>query len=345
MIAYRLVIKMKRNKNKRKKLIIVSYILLAIILFFVVINIIPPNTVMDINPFIAQDGKVMLCAHRGGKISNPENTLKAYKASVFEYDADILETDLWMTKDGYLVLMHDETIDRTSDADEISGIKGNKISDFTLEELRYFNFGYHYSKDGKNYPYQNLVSSNDENRKQIIKDNDLSIVTIEELFDCFYNTHKDLLFIVEIKNNGEKGEIAAQILNDLLSNKYTDYKNRIVIGTFHDEIEMYLRTKHPDLLRGASTQVATNFIITQLLKVNLFDNASFACLQIPTEQLGFNLTWMTYINRAHRRNIAVQYWTINDENEMRMLIEKGCDAIMTDDPELLFKVLNDYNIK
>ena len=50
----------------------------------------------------------------------------------------------------------------------------------------------------------------------------------------------------------------------------------------------------------------------------------------------------TIIKRAHRRNIAVQYWTINDADEMRELIELGCDCIMTDNPELLKRVLEEY---
>jgi len=52
-----------------------------------------------------------------------------------------------------------------------------------------------------------------------------------------------------------------------------------------------------------------------------------------------HLDKQSIIDRAHRRNIAVQYWTINDEEEMRELIELGCDCIMTDDPELLNQVL------
>ena len=55
-----------------------------------------------------------------------------------------------------------------------------------------------------------------------------------------------------------------------------------------------------------------------------------------------DLTRDTYIRQAHRRNIAVQYWTINDADEMRFLIERGVDAIMTDDPLLLKQVLAEY---
>ena len=93
------------------------------------------------------------------------------------------------------------------------------------------------------------------------------------------------------------------------------------------------------------TGTAAKFVITQMLKVNLFDSSDFACLQIPTSYdvgLTINLDKATYIDRAHRRNIAVQYWTINDAETMRELIELGCDCIMTDDPALLQSVLEEY---
>jgi glycerophosphoryl diester phosphodiesterase len=78
---------------------------------------------------------------------------------------------------------------------------------------------------------------------------------------------------------------------------------------------------------------------------NLFDNGDFACLQIPMSyDIGIEipLDKKTITKRAHRRNVAVQYWTINDVDEMRYLIEMGVDCIMTDDPVLLSEVLEEY---
>jgi glycerophosphoryl diester phosphodiesterase len=85
--------------------------------------------------------------------------------------------------------------------------------------------------------------------------------------------------------------------------------------------------------------------LTQYCGVNIFDQGDFACLQIPMSyDLGIKVELVNQglIDRAHRRNVAVQYWTINDEEDMRRLIEMGCDAIMTDDPMLLKSVLEDY---
>jgi len=290
----------------------------------------------------------LIAAHRGGKNLNPENTMLAFEYAVNECHVDILELDLCMTMDGHLVAIHDFIINDCSDVEQVMGSgRDYWISDLTLEELSRFNFGAKFTDRSGNQPYANLVSPTDENREEIIRTAKLNIVTIDAIFDAFYET--GLLFIVEIKDDGTRGKQAADILHALLTDEERypggDLLHRVVIGTFHDTIEKYLREKYPDIMRGASVGEAAGFILTQMFGVNLFDNSSFVCLQIPTsyEVSGIKLDLMrkTYIKRAHRRNIAVQYWTINDEETMRKLIAAGADAIMTDDPDVLYQVLVD----
>ena len=325
-------------KKKHRALKIIGCILLLLVVFFVVINVIPPKKVAEDNPFLkAEDALPMIAAHRGGGVSNPENTLMAYRAAVNEYGIQICETDVWMTKDGHLVYNHDETINRTACKEGEADVV---IAEHTLEELRAYNMGYNFKDpDTGEYPYRD---ASEEKQQEL----GLKIMEFHELMEEFYETNKDLLFIVEIKDPGEVGYKAADIIDTTLTERFPDYKNRIVIGTFHPEIEDNLREKHPTLMRGGSTAGAGKFIVTQLFGVNLFADVDFTCLQIPVEYeikvIHLDLTRDTYIKRAHRRNIAVQYWTINDADEMRMLIEKGVDAIMTDDPKLLKKVLEEY---
>ena len=321
--------------------------LLVILVFLVIVNIIPPTKNVEENPFVVEEGALpMIAAHRGGGVSNPENTMLAFREAVYTYGVDIIESDLYLTKDGYLVYNHDGYIDRTSNvngdisADEVEALCENKenrhyICDMTLEELKRYNFGYYFE---------------DESGERIYKDAEgfeelgLGIATVESLFNTFYDSNPDLLFIVEIKDEGERGKEACRILSETLD-QFPEYRNRIVVGTFHDEIEEELKANYADLYRGAPTGTAAKFVITQMLRVNIFDKSDFACLQIPTSyDLGItvNLDKETYIRRAHRRNIAVQYWTINDEETMRELIALGCDCIMTDDPALLKRVLEEY---
>ena len=326
-------------KKTKRFLIILSSILTV----FTILNVIPPKKVEN-NPFIVKKGELpMLVAHRGGRFNNPENTLKAYKYAVSDkVKADVLETDLWLTKDKELILNHDSTINRTSDAELVLNSKEKHyVRDFTLAELENFNFGAKFETLNKEKPYKDLVTIDQIDRKEVIKANDVGVTTFDNFLGTFYNSHPDLLFIVEIKNSGQEGKDACDKLVETL-NKYPNYKEQIVVGTFNNEIETYLKEEYPFIMRGASVNVVIGFVVTQLLGVNLFDNSGITCLQLPTEEYGIDLTWNTYINRAHKRNIAVQYWTINDEEEMRYLVDKKCDAIMTDEVDLLRKVLDSY---
>ena len=333
--------------KKHKVLKVLGIILGVIVLFFAAINIIPPKKNVANNPFVVVKGELpMIAAHRGGGDNNPENTMLAFREAVNTIGIDIIESDLYITKDGYLVYNHDSYVDETCNingdltleqVEDLCDTKSNRhyIKDLTLAELEQYNFGYYFE---------------DENGERIYKDvtdlegTGLQIATVDKLFAEFYESHPELLFIVEIKNSGDLGYEACRILSETLD-QYPEYRDQIVVGTFHDEIETELKTKYPDLLRGAPTGTAAKFVVTQFLGVNIFDNSDFACLQIPTSyDLGIELYLdkKTLIKRAHRRNIAVQYWTINDPEEMRELIELGCDCIMTDNPELLRSVLEEY---
>ncbi len=322
-------------------------VLLALVLFFVVINIIPPTKNVEENPFVVGEGNLpLIAAHRGGGLNNPENTLFAFREAVNTIGIDIIESDLYLTKDGYLVYNHDAYVDETCNIngdlslDEVETLceaeeNRHYIKDMTLAELQQYNFGYYFEDKVGNRPYKDVTDP---------KAAGLQIATADQLFAEFYESNPDLKFIVEIKDNGERGKQACKILYDTLQ-AYPTYQKQLVVGTFHDEIEAELKANYALLLRGAPTGTAAGFILTQFLGVNLFNQGDFACLQIPTSyDLGIQLTLdkTTLIDRAHRRNIAVQYWTINDADEMRHLIELGCDAIMTDDPVLLKSVLEEY---
>ena len=333
--------------KKFRALKVIGIILASILLFFTVINVIPPKKNVEDNPFVVEKGDLpMIAAHRGGGDCNPENTMLAFREAVNTYKVDIIESDLYLTADGYLVYNHDSYVDETCNIngdltlDEVEDLcddKANRhyISDMTLAELEQYNFGYYFEDDNGERIYKDA-----ENFAEL----GLQIATVEKLFEEFYQSNPDLLFIVEIKDSGERGYEACRILYETLE-KYPNYKKNIVVGTFHDEIEQELKEKYPDLLRGAPTGTAAKFVATQYLRVNLFNNSDFACLQIPMSyDVGIELPLVakTLVKRAHRRNIAVQYWTINDADDMRTLIEMGCDCIMTDNPELLASVLEEY---
>ena len=332
---------------RSKKWMIPCIALVVVALFMLVINLIPPKHNVETNPFVVGEGELpMIAAHRGGGDCNPENTMLAFREAVNTFGVQIIESDLYLTKDGYLVYNHDSYIDETcnvngdltlTEVETLCEVKSNRhqIADLTLSELRQYNFGYYFENKSGERPYEHETD---------LAGKGLQIATIEQLFEEFYATRPDLLFIVEIKNEGEAGATACAKLNETLQ-QYPDYLDNIVVGTFHDEVELILKENYPHLMRGAPMGTAAKFVATEIFKVNLFDNSDFACLQIPTTYdvgIELSLDKSAYVKRAHRRNVAVQYWTINDAETMRELIELGCDCIMTDDPELLRSVLEEY---
>lgn len=334
---------MKHRKGLKRA----GIVLAVLALFWTVVNVIPPKKNVEENPFVVAKGQLpMLAAHRGGGINHPENTMLAFREAVNSVGVDIIESDLWMTKDGFLVYNHDEYIDRTCDVngdiskEEMEAIcedetRRHNIADLTMGELQQYNFGYWFENEQQERIYKDA--------EDIVSEG-LQIAAADALFEEFYESHPNLLFIVEIKNGGDLGKEACRVLSETLE-KYPAYQNRIVVGTFHGEIEQELKDHYPHLMRGASVASVAPFVITQYLGVNLFNPSDFACLQLPTSYdvgIEIPLDAKTLVRRAHRRNIAVQYWTINDEATMRQLIEMGCDAIMTDDILLLKEVLESY---
>ena len=330
--------KTARRPKKHTFLKILLCIAAAITAFLMGINLLPPPRVTSVNPFLKAPGTPpMIAAHRGGGVSNPENTLMAFRAAVDEFGAAICETDVWLTADGRLVYSHDESINRVACPEDAEPVV---IAEHTLGELRAYNMGYNFvDPDTGELPYRDLTDAEQEALK-------LKIPEFRDLLAEFYDTHKDLLFIIEIKDSGEAGYRAADLIARTLEEEFPDYAARIVLGTFHPEIEDYLQEAHPALLRGGSTAGAAKFIISQMLRVNRLTDVDFDCLQIPMEYtlrgVRLDLTRPTYVRQAHRRNIAVQYWTINDPDDMRALIALDADAIMTDDPKLLRQVIEEY---
>ncbi|HDH09983.1 MAG TPA: glycerophosphodiester phosphodiesterase, partial [Chloroflexi bacterium] len=96
-------------------------------------------------PYLTSD-RPLVMAHRGAGLA-PENTLVAFQKAL-DLGADVLELDVHATKDGEIVVIHDETVDRTTDG-------RGAVKDFTLEELKRLDAGYHFTPDGGvTYPYR-----------------------------------------------------------------------------------------------------------------------------------------------------------------------------------------------
>lgn len=285
----------------------------------------------DRNPYIVPTGKTMISAHRSGGGIAPENTLRAFKNCVESesFSVDIFEFDLHITKDGQLILLHDDNFDRTSNSEEVFGREGVLPSEKTYDELLTLNLGEHFTTDSGETPYQGL-------RGDEIPE-DLKVVRLQDIFD-YLEPYGHYSFIIEIKDGDDLGRRAADALYAVL--KEYDMLSRAVVGTFHGEISAYMDETYPDMLRSAGIREVVDFYFSSLLGIEHADDYyKFAALQIPDDDYVFNLGTSRLVNYAHKYNIAVQYWTINDPEDIQWLASIGADAIMSDNPDMAYSVL------
>ena len=263
------------------------------------------------NPFIT--GETAISAHRSGAGDYPEETLAAFRGCVENPDfaVDYFEFDLHMTADDILVLSHDATLDRVSDAPAVFGAENVLVRDKTLSELKQLNMAAQFVTDAGEAPYAGLHG-------EAVPD-ELRILSLDEVLD--YLTAADQLYAT-LKERG------------LL--------DRVIIGSFRDEVAAYITANYPDTHRSASPEEVVQFYFAALTGKKDF-TCSYDVLQLPfgdaRESYGLNLGTTTIINFAHAHDLAMQYWTVNDDADLAYLASVGADALITDYPDRAAAVL------
>ena len=295
----------------------------------------------EANPYISADG-AMVSAHRAGSSVAPENTLHAFELGIEEatkggYKVDIWEFDLHITADEQLILLHDHTLDRTSDSEQVFGVKDARPEDYTLAELKKLNMGYNFELNGE-YPFRDLTPEQ-------VTDAGLDVCTLGDVLDYMESDEARAAapdgrfsYIIEIKNSGKLGERAADLLYaELASRGLLPY---VVFGTFNQNVSDYVDAHYPDMLRSSSICEVLDFWLAYLTGADLSKRGvGYCALQIPYSSSISFLGTKGLIEYAHKYNIAVQYWTINEEEDMRHLQSIGADCIMSDKPDLCYSVL------
>lgn len=283
------------------------------------------------NQYITPLGDTMVSAHRAGKKLFPQGTMMAFEGCVKAegFETDIFEFDVRLTADEELIILHDDTLDELSNAVEHFGKTENYPENYTYEEIYELNFGEYFKDQEGNSPYQGL-------RGKDIPDN-LRVMTAEGAL-TYLEKSGDFYYSIEIKNSGELGFKAADILYDILSDM--SLTDRVIVASFDKDILHYLDNNYPELIRTGYNVEVFGLYLDSLLDIDRAEGYyKFDVLQVPPDRYIVNLGTSKLINYAHKNNIAVQYWTINDTEQMLFLQSIGADGIITDVPDAAYKAL------
>ena len=263
---------------------------------------------MPDHPFFQRRAGVDVIAHRGGWRLWPENTLYAFQRAV-DLGVDVLEMDLRRTKDGHLVVFHDETVSRTTQGD-------GRVADFALAELKRLDAGHQWSPDGgATFPFRG---------KGIV------VPTLDEVFAAFPH----MRMTIEIKQT-EPDVVAA--FGDAI--RRHGMRDRVLVACFDSGTLKRFRKRFPEVATSAGMTEGMFFYALCYLHLGAVYHPPVEALQFPLKLGPIDGVHPRLLSGARKNNIQVQIWTVDDEAEMHMLIESGVAGIITRRPDRLLKIL------
>jgi glycerophosphoryl diester phosphodiesterase len=251
----------------------------------------------------------LVMAHRGGAGLWPENTAHAFAEAV-ALGVDVLEMDLHATSDGALVIIHDATVDRTTNG-------AGRVSSLALADLKRLDAGYRWTNDGgRTYPYRGKG---------------ITVPTLREVLDAFPRTRLN----IDIKQ--AQPSVVKPFCRMLSESGAT---GRVTVASFSSGTLAEFRGECPEVATSASMDEV--FALSSDLQAGrgiAAGKARFRAVQVP-ESIG-GRGWLTQelVAAAHRGGVEVHVWTVNDEAGMRRMIALGIDGIMTDYPDKLIALL------
>lgn len=244
-------------------------------------------------------------AHRGGSGVAPENTLAAFRQAVDEWNVPMIELDVHASADGHCVVIHDPTVDRTTDA------TGN-VAELTLNELRQLDAGYRFTPDGgQTYPFRGQG---------------VTIPTIDEVLEALPDTR----VIVEVK-----AAAAQRPLLDAV--RRAGASGRVVAAGQHDA-DRKLFFEHTGPLSASGEQCSRFYVLHRMHLGGLWCPPADG-VHVPEKWGSHSIVSPRFVRDLHAHGIGVYVWTVNDPADMERLLDWGVDGILTDRPDLMDEVL------
>jgi glycerophosphoryl diester phosphodiesterase len=251
----------------------------------------------------------LVIAHRGGSNLWPENTMVGFRAAV-EMGVDLLEMDIHSSADGVLVVIHDDSVDRTTDG---SGL----VNQLSLTQLKSLDAGYQWSSDeGLSFPFRGQG---------------VNIPTLEEVFKELRGYPMN----IEIKQ-------AEPSITEPFCQMIRAYgmQERVLVASFDPGTLADFRRTCPEVATSTtSTEVRILYFLSQSGLGALYRPPAQA-VQVPEFSGNFHVLNEKFIKSTHRKNLQVHAYTINTVDDMRRLLDSSLDGLITDYPDQMQTLIN-----
>ncbi len=236
--------------------------------------------------------------HRGNRAHAPENTIESFAQAV-SAGADAIEFDVHLSADGIPVVVHDPTLERTTD-----GV--GEIARTSYDALRRADAGAHFTKDGKSFPYRGMGHR---------------IPRFEEVVEAFPSTP----LLIEIK-----APLAATLVRQIIEDRKA--VDRVVVDSFRPEA---LRVfDGSGIATGASRDGIVRFM-RESFGLKRPGRVDFKAICTPLSYHGLPIPVKRFARIAPSYGVALHVWTVNDPRVAADLWKAGVNGIITDDPAVM----------
>lgn len=243
----------------------------------------------------------VILAHQGGEKEWPSNTMYAFERA-HKAGSDALDVDLQMSKDRVLVLIHDTTVERTTD-----GV--GAVADLTWTELARLDAAYRFSLDeGKTFP---------------LRGQGIRIARLDEVLQAF----PDWRLQIEVK---EAPLEIADTLSALL--KAQEAEQRVLLSSFRPDMMAALRKSCPEVASSATPSEIRTMVFASWLHLEALVSPEYCAFQVPIERYGLPIVTRRTVEAAHSRGVVVLPWTIDSDADLEICRRAGADGINTNLP-------------
>jgi len=255
--------------------------------------------------------KPLFFAHRGGSGLAPENTLPAFERGL-ALGADALELDIQTTREGEIVVIHDPTVDRTTNG-------AGPVAGYNLDELRQLDAGYRFSPDGgQTYPFRGQG---------------VGIPTLREVFERFPTVRVN----IDLKESSPERE---RHLWELIQEFQAEKRSLVASGDLHLPIIRFRLLVAGRVATSASEAEIRRFFFVCKARATRWLRPAYDALQVPEAHRGTRIVSRAFVDAAHRLGVDVHVWTVDKSSDMERLLALGVDGLMTDRPDVLADVLS-----
>jgi glycerophosphoryl diester phosphodiesterase len=251
----------------------------------------------------------LVFAHRGGARLAPENTLAAFERGL-AHGSDGLELDVHLSRDGVPVVIHDRTLERTTDA---AGPVGAR----TAAELARVDAGYRFASDGA-FPFRGQG---------------IGVPTLEQVLRAFPAAR----VIVEMK----QGEPAlARAVMDVLTR--TGAVGRACVGSFYRRGLDVIRAAAPEIATSASENEARWTLYRSWCRWPFARRRPYGAFQVPERAGRLRVISPAFLKQAHADHARVDVWVVDRPEDITRLFAWGVDGVITDRPDVAVKTRNEW---